>query len=91
MLEKLLSKIHGSVFLTIDGHKVFLETVEKYLKEKDPNYTDEIDDDLFKRMREMDKIYELHFYPVSPSSFCIVWGTSLEEVVEKALTVFDKN
>lgn len=90
MLEKINQLCHAFL-LRVNAHKVKNETVIEYLVEKDQCLTEFIDDDVYKRMQETDKIYEIHCYSISPYDFFVVWGTSLEEVMKKAMELLEQN
>jgi SHS2 domain-containing protein len=81
-LEQLASLCRGEVTLTINQHKSSYHSVEdEVLRYCDIN---DMTPNTLKRMREANTMYELQFYLTSPLSSYIVYGTSLDEVLQEA-------
>lgn len=98
-MKELIEKCKCGIYLTINKHRDVYETVEDAVNEINEwdkeanghhaNYEPEIDDELKKKMIEKNCLYELQFYPDTPIGFYKVYGTNLNEVVEKALESFN--
>lgn len=97
-LEELIKKCKCGVFLSINEHKDYYDTEEQRIKEindrdfaqngQQKDYKPEIDKELADRMIKEKIIVELHFYPDTPIGFYKIYGTSVEEVLEKAEECF---
>jgi hypothetical protein len=93
-MEEIIKKCKCGVFLTVNEHRDYYMTVEDRIAElnqsgdEQKNPDKEIDDELAQRMIKENCIYELQFYPDTPIGSYNVYGTSLDEVVKKALECF---
>jgi hypothetical protein len=63
-LSQILSLCKCSVYLTIDEHKSYYESVEEFLTGR--NSVNEVDSEVLKKMIELDKVIDLQFYPNTP-------------------------
>lgn len=89
-MEELIKKCKCSVHLEVNKHRDYYNTIEDAIKEAKSLYgDDEIDTELAERMIKEDMFISLQFYPDTPIGFHKVYGTSIDEVVKKALTVFE--
>jgi hypothetical protein len=85
--DDLVRRCKGSVYLTVNEHRSYYQSVEDWLKEQRLQRQDSLDEitpELLQRMIEIDTVYEVHFYPRNPVGFDLVFGTSLQEVLDKA-------
>lgn len=96
-MEEVIKKCKCGVFLTVNEHRDYYMSVEDRIKEINENdysanghhedYEPEIDDELKYRLVKADCIYDLHFYPDTPVGSYQVYGTSLQEVINRALEI----
>lgn len=82
-MNEIIEKCKCGIYLQINKHKDVYESPEQAIEEF-KIWGDEIDKELENRMIEENQIYRLQFYPETPVGFYVVYGTSLDEVVEKA-------
>lgn len=100
-MEEVIKKCKAGVYLSVNENRDSYQSVGDRIKEINDldfshnghhkNYEPEIDDKLASKLIEADSIYELQFYPLSPIGFYTVYGSSLSEVVEKALEILKDN
>lgn len=100
-MKEVIKKCKCGIYLTINKHRDYYETVEQAvdeINEMDKNnnghhadYEPEISEELKSRLIGTNCIYELQFYPDTPIGFYTVYGSTLEEVEEKALEILKSN
>jgi len=91
-MKKIINKCKCSISLGINKHRDYYETAEQYVNNiNGRNDREEIEDELKYRMIDTDTIYELQFYPDTPVGFYVVYGTSLDEVINKAKECLKNN
>jgi predicted RNase H-like HicB family nuclease len=86
-LPELITRCKAGVYLTVNRYRDYYQNIEEAIAEAREQYDAdnlEIDEDLAHRMVQTGQFWELQFYPRTPVGFNIVWGTSLEEVLQKA-------
>lgn len=91
-MEEILKRCKCGVYLTVNEHRDYYESVEERLKSiacYEDDMINVLPNDLQERMAAVDTIYEFQFYPDTPIGSYKVYGTSLEEVVEKAKLCLD--
>jgi len=86
-LSKLLQNCKCGIYLHINVHRNYYETVEQYFRdnpriEKD---LDNIDSDVYEKMKETNTIIELQYYPNTPIRFYKVYHYDLEKAIDEAL------
>jgi hypothetical protein len=84
-LKQLLSLCKCGVFISVNEHRDYYETVEKFIKEKIERNEAEIDNEVLRQMIKLDTIIELHFYPVTPVGFYEIFHYDLEVALDIAL------
>lgn len=89
-MEEVIKMCKCSVSLEVNRYRDYYQTVKDYLNEKNAQGDSEIDGELGERMIREKAVYELQFYPDTPIGFYTVYGTSVEEVVSKALNLLKK-
>lgn len=84
-LETLASHCMGSVFLEINPQRNEYVTVREYLN-NGQEYRDfsNLDDLTRQRMIDLDTLYSLQFYPLTPIGFHLVFGANFFEVLQAA-------
>jgi hypothetical protein len=87
-LKKILDRCKCGVYLEVNKHRDYYETVEKSLNEEfqiDGHVRDQIGEEIIEKMIKTDTIYCLQFYPDTPIGCYVVYGHSLEYVTKKAI------
>jgi len=85
--EELISKCKCGVHLTVNSHRDVYLSLEEYFNHY-PNLTEDltdIDSEVFQKMKELDTMIELQFYPHTPIGFYKVYHYDLTKAVEEAL------
>lgn len=85
-IEDVIRKCCCEVSLTVKQHMSYQQRISDYLTEL--SQLGEINSALHDRIIELGYVYELQFYPDTPSHFYCVFGTSIDECVTKALAIF---
>lgn len=84
-IQNIIDRCKCGVYLTVNEHRDVYETVKEKIQEiNERNSEPEINETLAKRLIAANCIYELQFYPDTPVGFYIVYGATLDEVIEKA-------
>ena len=84
-IEQLITKCKNSINLTINLHKDYYETVEQRLQTIDPD--NDVDDDVRRKMIDMDQIVELQFYPYTSVGSYVIYHWSVDAAIDEALTI----
>jgi len=66
-LNKLIQNCKCGVYLTINKHKDYCETVEQHFK-NNPTKED-INPEVYEKMKELNTIIEFRYYPDTPIGF----------------------
>lgn len=82
-LEKLLAACQCGVYITVNQHRNYYESVEIYLAAKDE--LADIDVAVLAQMMATNMIVEVQAYPKTPIGFCVVYHYEIEAALEKAL------
>lgn len=86
-MEEIIKRCKCGVYLSVNEYRDYYDTIEKAIKEEEL----EIEPELAERMIKENMFISLQFYPNTPIGFYKVFGTSLEEVVNKALECLPVN
>ena len=89
-LQTLIDKCVGSVTVCINDHKDCYQTVDEYFNSTQ-NSQEELEDintDIYEKMKEQDTIINIHFYPTSPVGYYSVYHYDLEYALDLALETF---
>tara|TARA_R110000782_G_scaffold82986_1_gene163007 strand:+ start:56 stop:319 length:264 start_codon:yes stop_codon:yes gene_type:complete len=81
-LQELIKKTKCSVTITVNNHRDYYETIEKYInieKRKD------ISNDIWQKMIESDTCIELQVYPDTPIGFYVIYHYDIENAIDIAL------
>lgn len=84
-LLELINRCKCGVYVTVNAHRDFYQTVEQYMSD----FEDEIQDipsDVYVKMKELDTIIELQWYPNTPVGFYIIYHYDLEMALDEALS-----
>ena len=80
-----LSK-HMSLSINHNEHKNYYELLKEYidtlLNGKRPSL-EELSEEQYKKCLEMDEFWEVRWYPETPISFNVVYGSTLEECLKQ--------
>lgn len=89
-VKKLLDKCKFGVFLTVNEHRNYYQSVESRLKELSQlECPPEIDDAVIKQMVDLDTIIELQFYPDTPIGSYTIYHWDLDAILDEALECID--
>lgn len=83
-LELIGQHCKGSVYLTINPHRVNYESIFDYLEDE------EVDLEILDIMTKEDVLYELQFYPETPIGFYVVHHWDLESCIEIAVGILEE-
>ena len=82
-LKKLMGLCKCGVFLSVNEHRDYYETVEQRIAHNDG--LDEIEADVLKKMIKTDTIIKLQFYPDTPIGFYVIYHYDLNIALDEAL------
>ena len=89
MLEEIISKCKGAVFLTVNEHKNYYITIEQRLKElKDRG--EDLEEDVYNKILEKDSLIELQFYPRTAIGSYLIYHYDINKALDKALKILTK-
>lgn len=77
---------HMSCEITHNEHKNYYESIETYIDHLcngEKPHQSELSDEEYRRCIEMDEIWQIRWYPITPISFHIVYAPTLEECFSK--------
>jgi ribosome-associated translation inhibitor RaiA len=83
--QHILSLCKCGVYLSVNNHRDYYESVEKYLEDRN----DEVDVDVKKKMIETDTIVEIQFYPNTPIGFYRVYHHNLDGALDAAIRILE--
>jgi len=81
-LQDLIKKTKCSVSITVNNHRDYYETIEQYVQ---PEEKQDISNDIWQKMIELDTCIELQFYPDTPVGFYKIYHYDIEKVIDIAL------
>ena len=93
MLEEIISKCKGAVFLTVNEHKNYYITVEqrlKELKDRGEDLEEDLEEEVYNKILEKDSLIELHFYPRTAIGSYLIYHYDINKALEKALKILTK-
>lgn len=90
-LNKLTQRCKCGVYLSINEHRNYYETVEEHIKSSfiTEDFSESIDKGIYEKMKELNVIIELQFYPDTPIGFYTVYHYDLEMALDKALIILN--
>ncbi len=85
-MKEIIERCKCGIYLEVNKHRDYYDTIEEAIIEENDksNSSPEIEPELAERMIKENMFISLQFYPDTPVGFYKVYGTSLDEVVEKA-------
>lgn len=88
-LNELIKLCKYSVTLTVNNHRDFYESVEQYIDNINKTLEDkeEIEPEIYSKMKELDTIVELQFYPETAGGFYKVYHYDVELAIDEALEI----
>ena len=87
-LQKLIEKCKCGVHITVNNHRDYYETVEQHFK-GNPIVEEDLEDieaDVYEKMKELNTIVELQYYPDTPIGFYKIYHYDIEKAIDEALT-----
>lgn len=87
-LQKLIEKCKCSVNITINSHRDYYETVEQHFNANVVVKEDleDIEPVVYEKMKELNTIVELQYYPNTPNGFYKVYHYDIDKAIDKALS-----
>lgn len=90
-LKRLLEICKCGVYLTINQHRDYYESVEDFFigpkQDEKLDMDDPEDLEAFDRMKSANNVVELHFYPNTPISFYDIFDSDIDKVLDRAFAV----
>ena len=87
-LKQLLSLCKCGVYISVNEHRDYYETVEEHLEDDLPGVK-YLDPEIRAKMIETDTIINVHFYPRTPIGFSVVYHYDLDAALDLALATFN--
>lgn len=87
-LKELINKCKADIHLTINNHKSSYQSVTDYINdliEIKSIDNEDIEPEIYEKMKELDTIIELQFYPRTPIGFNVVYHYDIEQAIDEAL------
>jgi len=81
-LEDRLPEHEASLHITHNQHKAYYDPIERYIEDNDIEDDDWATPTSRKRAIETDSIWELQWYPNTPVGFNVLYGATLEEILQ---------
>lgn len=85
-LAELIKRCECGVYVTVNAHRDYYETVEQNLRER----AHEIDADVLARMMETNTVVEVQFYPDTPIGSYSIYHFDLDAALDQALAILAK-
>ena len=85
-LSLLLNRCKCGVYITVNEHRDCYQSVEDFLNCQRCEST-EVEEDIKKKMIELNTIVEIHFYPDTPIGFYEIFHFDINEALRQALEV----
>lgn len=87
-LNKLIERCKAGVYITINAHRDYYETVEQHFKNNPSmeEYLQDINPNVYSKMKELNTIVEIQYYPDTPVGFYIVHHYDIERAIDEALS-----
>jgi hypothetical protein len=90
-LLKLINFCKCSVYVEVNDHKSFYESVENYLEERHLECLNETDKDVLDKIYETDNLVYIQFYPNTPIGFYSILHYDLDKALDLALEIINCN
>ena len=82
-LKKLISRCKCGVFVSINEHRNYYESVKEYMSDFEDRH--DVDPDVMKIMMETNTIIDLHYYPNTPVGFTKIYHYDIDMALDEAL------
>lgn len=82
-IKLLYSTCKAGVSISINEHRNYYETIEENLRDK----LDDINPEVLSKIKELDTLIEIQFYPDTPIGFYLVHHYDLELGIDEALEI----
>jgi len=92
-LSELLSLCKNSVYITVNEHRNYYQSVESFFKD-DPlreQELDEISEENFQKMVEADTVVEIQFYPDTANGFFCVYRHDISVALDRCIEILRPN
>lgn len=84
-LEKLLARCKCGVFLSVNEHRDYYQSVEERIEELREDGRQDFSDEDAKAMIDSGNIVQLHFYPDTPIGSYRIHRATLDEALDEAM------
>lgn len=88
-LKKLISLCAAGVYITVNQHRDYYQTVERFLEEQNFHDQNEYDPEIVAKMIETDTCVHLQFYPLTPVGFYSIYHYDVDLAIDIALKQFN--
>jgi len=91
-MEKLLTLIEKckcGVYLNVNIHRDYHESVESHIENCRLLGEIDLDPEIYEKMKELNTVVDLQFYPDTPTGFFQIYHFSVEEALKIALKTFE--
>lgn len=79
------------VYLTVNQHRDYYQTVDQYFNDLYDNVEiEDIDTGVYDKMKELNTVIELQFYPDTPIGFYKVYHYDLDLAISEAIKAINK-
>ena len=85
-LSLLLNRCKCGVFISVNEHRDYYQSVEEFLNDHRLEPED-IEEDIKKKMTELNTMVEIHFYPDTPIGFYEVYHFDINEALKQSLEI----
>ena len=82
-MEELLKLCKCGVYLNVNEHRDYYQTVEEFLKDNEE--LKDIEEDIYNKMVELDSIIRLQFYPTTPIGCYTLYHYNYREIIKQAI------
>lgn len=88
-LKKIIDSCKCGFYLSINQHRDYYETVEQHFSDFE-ELLENIDPIVYNKMKELNTIIDLHFYPNTPIGFYQVYHYDLDKAIDKACDIINE-
>lgn len=92
-MKELMKLCKCGVYLTVNQHRDYYQTVDQYFEDislSDDKVLEDIDTGVYDKMKELNIVIELQFYPDAPIGFYKVYHYDLDLAISEAIETFNK-
>jgi len=88
-LQRVLSHVKFGFYLTINQHRDYYQTIEDWVEESLREKTGLDESEASEILSAQKDVVELQIYPESAGSFFILYGSSVGNVLDRALEILE--